>query len=187
MNNSYRVERYKKMKHQDIRDKIHLTYLSLVASEDASTINVRKLAEAAGIARSTFYIYLDNIEQLVIDIENEFLYQFEKLYKQHIRCPFTAPEHFEAIEQIICFLKENYHTFLILCGSQGSNSFVMKLVNTLKLLLVKKLNYLHVEYSEVQLTFAATGFMSVIDFLDTDKTTKEIAQEYCDLFIHLFH
>lgn len=58
MNNSYRVERYKKMKHQDIRDKIHLTYLSLVASEDASTINVRKLAEAAGIARSTFYIYL---------------------------------------------------------------------------------------------------------------------------------
>ena len=63
----------------------------------------------------------------------------------------------------------------------------MKLVNTLKLLLVKKLNYLHVEYSEVQLTFAATGFMSVIDLLDTDKTTKEIAQEYCDLFIHLFH
>ena len=46
------------MKHQDIRDKIHLTYLSLVTSQDASTINVRKLAEAAGIARSTFYIYL---------------------------------------------------------------------------------------------------------------------------------
>ena len=73
------------MKHQDIRDKIHLTYLSLVTSQDASTINVRKLAEAAGIARSTFYIYFDNIEQLVIDIENEFLYQFEKIYKQHIR------------------------------------------------------------------------------------------------------
>lgn len=175
------------MKHQDVRDKIHLTYLSLAASQNDSTINVRKLAEAAGIARSTFYIYFDNIEQLVIDIENEFLYQFEKLYKQYIRCPFIAPEHFEAIQQIICFLKENYQTFLILCGSQGSNSFVMKLVNTLKLLLVKKLNYLHIEYSEVQLTFAATGFMSVIDFLDTDKTTKEIAQEYCDLFIHLFH
>ena len=75
------MERYKKMKHQDIRDKIHLTYLSLVTSQDASTINVRKLAEAAGIARSTFYIYFDNIEQLVIDIENEFLYQFEKIYK----------------------------------------------------------------------------------------------------------
>mgnify|MGYP000273199628 CR=1 FL=1 len=52
------------MKHQDIRDKIHLTYLSLVTSQDASTINVRKLAEAAGIARSTFYIYFDNIEIL---------------------------------------------------------------------------------------------------------------------------
>ena len=62
----------------------------------------------------------------------------------------------------------------------------MKLVNTFKLLLVKKLNYLQIKYNEVQLTFAATGFMSVIDFLDTDKTTKEIAQEYCDLFIHLF-
>ena len=57
------------MKHQDIRDKIHLTYLSLVTSQDASTINVRKLAEAAGIARSTFYIYFDNIEQLVIDMK----------------------------------------------------------------------------------------------------------------------
>lgn len=54
------------------------------------------------------------------------------------------------------------------------------------MLLVKKLNYLHIEYSEVQLTFAATGFMSVIDFLDTEKNTKEIAQEYFDLFIHLF-
>ncbi|MFR5069895.1 MAG: hypothetical protein ACLTE2_08955 [Eubacteriales bacterium] len=75
---------------------------------------------------------------------------------------------------------------MILCGSQGSNSFVIKLVNTLKVLLVKKLNYLHIEYSEVQLTFAATGFMSVIDFLDTEKNTKEIAQEYFDLFIHLF-
>ena len=104
------MERYKKMKHQDIRDKIHLTYLSLVTSQDASTINVRKLAEAAGIARSTFYIYFDNIEQLVIDIENEFLYQFEKIYKQHIRCPLTAPEHFEVIQKMICFLKENYHT-----------------------------------------------------------------------------
>ena len=180
------MERYKKMKHQDIRDKIHLTYLSLVTSQDASTINVSKLAEAAGIARITFYIYFDNIEQLVIDIENEFLYQFEKIYKQHIRCPLTVPEHFEVIQKMIFFLKENYHTFLILCGSQGSNSFVIKLVNTLKVLLVKKLNYLHIEYSEVQLTFAATGFMSVIDFLDTEKNTKEIAQEYFDLFIHLF-
>ena len=180
------MERYEKLKQQDIRDKIHLTYLSLVAAQDATTINVRKLAEAAGIARSTFYIYFDNIEQLVIDIENEFLYQFEKLYKQHIRCSFSSSEHFEAMKCIISFFKENYSTFLILCGSQGSNSFIMKLVNTFKLLLVKKLNDLQIKYNEVQLTFAATGFMSVIDFLDTDKTTKEIAQEYCDLFIHLF-
>ena len=53
------------------------------------------------------------------------------------------------------------------------------------MLLVKKLNYLHIEYSEVQLTFAATGFMSVIDFW-IQKKHKEIAQEYFDLFIHLF-
>ena len=88
MNNSYRVERYKKMKHQDIRDKIHLTYLSLAASRGCPLLPSRMFVnwrEAAGIARSTFYIYFDNIEQLVIDIENEFLYQFEKLYKQHIR------------------------------------------------------------------------------------------------------
>ena len=58
------------MKHQDIRDKIHLTYLSLVTSQDASTINVRKLAEAAGIARSTFYIYFDNIEQLILKMNS---------------------------------------------------------------------------------------------------------------------
>ncbi len=45
------------MKHQDIGDKIHLTYLSLVTSQDASTINVRKLAEAAGIARSVLYLF----------------------------------------------------------------------------------------------------------------------------------
>ena len=115
------------MKHQDIRDKIHLTYLSLVTSQDASTINVRKLAEAAGIARSTFYIYFDNIEQLVIDIENEFLYQFEKIYKQHIRCPLTAPEHFEVIQKMICFLKRKLSYFFDIMWLSGQQQFCYKI------------------------------------------------------------
>lgn len=174
------------MKNQDIRYKIHLAYLSLASSEDVFPTNVRKLTETAGIARSTFYTYFDNIEQLVSDIENEFLYQFEKLYKQQIRCSFSSQEYLDTMKQIVSFLRSNYKTFMILCGTKESNGFIMKLTNIIKLLLVKKLNYLCIKYSEVQLTFAATGFMSMAEFLDSDNSEEEIAQEYCDLFIHLF-
>ena len=58
------------MKQNESKQKIFQAYLTL-AKEPDTPINVRKITQLAGIARSTFYSHYDNIDQLVVDLEND--------------------------------------------------------------------------------------------------------------------
>ena len=49
------------------------TVIKLLQTEPLQTINVKEVCLQAGINRSTFYSYYDNILDLVTDIENETL------------------------------------------------------------------------------------------------------------------
>ena len=141
------------MKQNESKQKIFQAYLTL-AKEPDTPINVRKITQLAGIARSTFYSHYDNIDQLVVDLENDFLYEMEEIFTQH------PVRQLEATLSLLAgVLQARYDTLQVLLTSKEGNVFLHKLNHTLKTLFAHFLTTQKIAFSNIQLTFAVTGLL----------------------------
>ena len=171
------------MKQNEIKQKIFQAYLTLAKEPDAP-INVRKITELAGIARSTFYSHYDNIDQLIIDLENDFLYDIEEIFTQH---PVRQLE--STLSLLARGLQSRYDTLQVLLTSKEGNIFLLKLNHTLKTLLAQFLTAQKIPFSNIQLTFAVTGLLSITDFLEDSSNPPRLqhtVEEYTQILQHIF-
>ncbi len=171
------------MKQNESKQKIFQAYLTL-AKEPDTPINVRKITQLAGIARSTFYSHYDNIDQLVVDLENDFLYEMEEIFTQH------PVRQLEATLSLLAgVLQARYDTLQVLLTSKEGNVFLHKLNHTLKTLFAHFLTTQKIAFSNIQLTFAVTGLLSITDFLEASPSQSQLqhtVEEYTQILQHIF-
>ena len=89
-------------------------------------VKVTQLVKHAGIRRSTFYAYFDSIYDVLQKIEDEFIDGFlkEEVVQRRV-------EEDQLIEMFV-YMRENMHTFKMLCGPNGDPSFTARLANRSK-------------------------------------------------------
>lgn len=146
---------------------------------------MRKLTEKAGIVRSTFYTYYDNLTQLEIDIQNEFNHRLRdqiEPYLVNIQV-FADPLMLQAL---LTHLADGYGQFQFLCRNYSNHSFLVKFSHTLKEIFSKRLDYLKIPYNEIRMDFVIYGLVSILDYLNHGKTVADLTEEYVNILNGIF-
>lgn len=138
--------------------KIHTTFFALAKETPAEQITIHSLASAAGISRSTFYSYYENLNDLVVDLENNLVNPIIEILDRHWQLPLGNPK---CSTDILIFTKEHAEEFYILRYLKNSN-LVIKLARVLKNHLHKRLRYLQIPYDEFQIFFAMSMMLNMM-------------------------
>lgn len=99
---------------------------SLLETKNYQDISVKELCDAADVNRGTFYLHYKDIYDMVDQIEQDILAQFEELISKH------APDSLDAnpnplIYDIFQFAMENRTLYASLLGKNGDISFLLKI------------------------------------------------------------
>lgn len=99
---------------------------TLMKEKSYNDITVKELCEAADINRGTFYLHYKDIDDMVEQIEQEILAQFEALICAHAPAsPDDAPDRL--FLDMFRFAEENRDLYAALLGKNGDLSFLRKI------------------------------------------------------------
>ena len=99
---------------------------TLMKEKSYNDITVKELCEAADINRGTFYLHYKDIDDMVEQIEQEILVQFEALLCAHAPAsPADAPD--QLFFDMFRFAEENRDLYAALLGKNGDLSFLRKI------------------------------------------------------------
>lgn len=109
------------------KELIKESILKLMQTTDADRITAVDLAREAGISRATLYRYYDSVDDVLRDLEGEFMTGISEVNSKHASVPFDARcrekchPSFVAITEYIHAHREVY---LTMTGPHGSPRFV---------------------------------------------------------------
>ena len=99
--------------------------LKLLEQKVIGKISVKELCEAAGLNRGTFYLHYSSPEELLAEIEEEFLQTNRELFLTYMQENSDA----NVMEQIFGCLYQNRDLCRIIMGSNGNFTFTESLKN----------------------------------------------------------
>ncbi|MCI5874314.1 MAG: TetR-like C-terminal domain-containing protein [Clostridiales bacterium] len=154
---------------------------SLLESKNYQDISVKELCEAADVNRGTFYLHYKDIYDMVEQIEQDILSQFEELISKHAPVSLNANPN-PLIYDIFQFAMDNRTLYTSLLGPNGDISFLLKI----KKLFRERLMELYAStFPQEELTrfeyfyhFAASGCIGLIEHWlqsETPKSPEEMA------------
>lgn len=110
------------------RRNLQNTVVKLLQAKPLQTINVKEVCSQAGINRSTFYNYYDNIADLVTDIEHETLEWMDRMIAKAFKA--TQQSDLEPVIVSICqYAANNKDRVQILLSLKADPQFRNKLVS----------------------------------------------------------
>ncbi|MFR0589657.1 TetR/AcrR family transcriptional regulator C-terminal domain-containing protein [Bifidobacterium apri] len=110
------------------RRNLQNTVVKLLQAKPLQTINVKEVCSQAGINRSTFYNYYDNIADLVTDIEHETLEWMDHMIAKAFKA--TQQSDLEPVIVSICqYAADNKDRVQILLSLKADPQFRNKLVS----------------------------------------------------------
>jgi len=100
--------------------------LELLKTRPVSQITVKELCEYADINRGTFYSHYSNPQDLLSQIENEFIDNISRLLKKN---PSAKPlrrnfSNFDVALEIFEYIKDNSDICMIILGEHGDAEFI---------------------------------------------------------------
>ena len=104
---------------------------TLISQKGSHEITVKELTRLAGINRGTFYSHYRNIEELIDQVENELLGEFEELAHSY------TPEEIDGntlqvITDMFRFFADNSQICIALSGNQLNSAFFLRLKNIVR-------------------------------------------------------
>ena len=100
--------------------------LTLWATKPLHQITVRELVQTAHVARSTFYVYYQNVDQLAEQIENNYIAQIIQRNQSFMDTSISARDFGVLYGETVAYIQENsqvFHTFLV---ANVNNRFIQK-------------------------------------------------------------
>jgi len=115
--------------------------LNLSKSKKIYEISVKELCKKAAVARSTFYAYYQNIDDLLIDIENQILYILIQNNEKIMKREYQSKEDFLFYKETIQFVEENKKIFKLFLIEQPNYRFIKKWKQAIKYHLFQRKDY----------------------------------------------
>ena len=104
-------------------DRICEALLDLMEEQPLRTIKVTKLAERAGVSRSTFYMYFDSLDDVVARLEDKFFQIMPEI--EDVPDPYRISE--DQARAYIATLGRQLRTFQLFTGPNGDPAFEARL------------------------------------------------------------
>lgn len=105
--------------------------IKLMSEKKVNKITVKELTELADINRSTFYLYYDDIFDMVDKIESEIIKNFSIAFEEFSTKDATYENTVSFFTYLFEFVKNNSSMCKILLGPDGEYSFIEKFKNAI--------------------------------------------------------
>ena len=102
--------------------------LNLSKSKKIYEVSVKELCKKASVARSTFYAYYQNIDDLLVDIENQILYILIQNNEKIMKREYQSKEDFLFYKETVQLRNGNHTVFFyeilpLICCNSGTCRF----------------------------------------------------------------
>lgn len=106
--------------------------IRLMQEKPVRRITVRELCAGAFVARSTFYAYYANVDEMIEEAENDLIFQMICQQRKFPEGGGDGAAERRFFEEILRFVKENRSVFKVLLIDNPSRRFVEKWKNAVK-------------------------------------------------------
>jgi AcrR family transcriptional regulator len=157
--------------------------LDLMLLTEADKIAAVDLARKSGVSRATLYRYYDSVDDVLCNMEDEFLEGMRDCSRYYISAPFDLKhlgKPYPAIVAVAEYVYEHRRFFLSVTGPHGDSRFVYKWHKIIKEFYCGKLAYegLAKKDLDVYMEFVLAGNDAAIRYWlekRSDISTEEIA------------
>lgn len=153
--------------------------IKLLAEKKVNKITVKELTDLADVNRSTFYLYYQDLFDMLEKVELDLFNNFKSKYEVFLNESRTYGTFLNFFEFAFNFADKNAELFKILLGPNGDYSFVEKF----KSAVINAHPKMVLDQSELEQvffrSFLVSGFIGVIQkWLEADKmfTAKEMSE-----------
>lgn len=141
----------------------HSAFLTLLNENDLGDITITDICRVADINRKTFYNHYAGIHQLMDEIENEIVKEFEQIINQHhIDKIVNEPKIF--FDSLNSLIKDNYEDYFRLVSGRYSMGLVAKITQSLKdrtRTFMLKSGMFEIEHIDYVATYTISGLVSL--------------------------
>lgn len=95
-------------------------------------ISVKELIQVSNVARSTFYVYYQNIDELIEDVENYYIIQLTHLNEHLMDQKINSEEYLSYYQDTIDYVQEHKDIFYAFLIANVNNRFIKKWKDAIK-------------------------------------------------------
>lgn len=106
------------------QESLKAALVQLLAGNKLNEISVKELCAHAFIARSTFYAYYNNIDEILEDIENDMLYKLVGMNSELMNRDLKEPNDMLFYSETLKLIKDNQPTFYTLLVANPDYRFI---------------------------------------------------------------
>lgn len=162
---------------------IRKAFTELLSRKPVENISIKELCDLAGINRGTFYNHYTDIFDLLNQIEDEMLIDFQKALEPLLSSKEKYHNPVEISTEIFQCLKDNSDICIVTLGDYGDKKFALKLINLGREKCIESYSKYFKQASPKQIeyfySFASAGCIGLLrKWLDDGMTSSanEIAQ-----------
>ena len=108
------------------QEQIRSTLLDLLERKPLSEISVKELCSGAYVARSTFYYYYQNTDEVLSEIENGIIYHLARQNSEIMDRSVTKPEDMLFYQETVQYVQDNRKVFYLFLIGQPNYRFIEK-------------------------------------------------------------
>ena len=152
---------------KNAKERIREQVLLALKNTDIHKVQVKSIVEAAGISRSTFYLYYDSVYSVLQDIEDEYFDGLRKanafFWHYPLRKEYMSQPH-PIFLNILGYLREHREVSNILRGPYGDVVFQIQCRKVLSqsLFPVELMKMYYPEDTELHIAFLLGGHMEAV-------------------------
>ena len=169
--------------------KIQEAFYTLAREMPAEQITINRLMTEAGVSRSTFYSYYENMQDLIVDLENQIVAPIIEIFDRYWQLPLTNPR---CSEEILRYTKSNSDKIYTLRHIKSGN-LVVKFSRAIKSHLQKRLRYYQIPYDDFQIHFSMSIMINLMipspvfpGDIPNQFTTEELAEHVTKYTARIF-
>lgn len=141
---------------QNLKD----AFWSLYKTKRINQISIKEITDKAGYNRGTFYLYYQDVYDMLNQIQGEILDQLDDISQTMINLVISEKNSTEDSSKFFKYFKENIEYISVLFGENGDAYFQAKYKELLKNYIREHLRIEEIDYSEETIDFSLEFFIS---------------------------
>lgn len=126
-------------------------FIKLYQEYPLEKITVKEITSKAGFTRSTFYLYYEDVYNLLEEIENELLEAVDRIstgFTTHVLAKYRIGDPYPFLSEFFCFFRSKREYYLAMLGPYGDPLFLHKWRTRIKVRFIGLLDYNRIDYKD---------------------------------------